>query len=125
MHRVLARMKTPHRIHTVSDGLEALLFLRRAEPYATVPRPSVVLLDLNLPKVSGYDVLEAVKTDPALRDLPVFVLTGSDAPADVERCYALGANAYAVKPGSPEALDSFVRSFEDFWFVQCKLPRRV
>jgi CheY-like chemotaxis protein len=105
--------------------LEALLFLRQAVPYATVPRPSVVLLDLNLPKVSGYDVLESVKTDPGLKDVPVIVLTGSDAPADIERCYALGANAYAVKPGSPEALDSFVRSLEDFWFVQCRLPRRV
>jgi CheY-like chemotaxis protein len=78
-----------------------------------------------LPRVSGYEVLEIIKTDPDLKDIPVVVLTGSELPSDVDRCYALGANAYCIKPGSPEKVQLFVHTLETFWFILGRLPGRV
>jgi len=82
----------------------------------------MVLLDLNLPKVTGFDVLLAVKADPKLSHLPVIVLSGSQAPEDVNRCYRAGANGYIVKPGSLDRLSAFVESLHTFWFDLGRLP---
>lgn len=115
-------MSTPYRLHLVSDGLEALHFLRRVGRYATAPRVDLVLLDLNLPRVSGYEVLAEAKNDEDLKMVPIIILTGSERPSDVAQCFDMGANAYVIKPGSPERTTAFVRSLDEFWFVLGRTP---
>lgn len=122
LERVMHAMTTPHVLHLVSDGSEALRFLRRVDRFATAPIIDLVLLDLNLPRVSGYEVLAAVRDDEKLRTLPFIVLTGSELSQDVEQCYRLGANAYVVKPGSPNRALAFVKALDEFWFVQGRTP---
>lgn len=125
LERVMHAMSTPHVLHLVSDGSEALHFLRRTDRFATAPTADLVLLDLNLPRVSGYEVLAAVRDDERLWGLPFIVLTGSELPQDVEQCYRLGANAYVIKPGSPDRALAFVKALEEFWFVQGRTPSAV
>ena len=122
LQRVMARLAVPHRLHIVSDGSEGLLFLRRTGAYATAPCADLVLLDLNLPRVSGYEVLAQAKADPALRQVPIIVLSGSEHPSDIERCYGLGANAYLIKPGTPEQLTRLVQTLDAFWFGLGRTP---
>ena len=107
------------------DGEEALKKLRREDPYADWPRPDLILLDLNLPRMDGRSVLTDIKTDPALRTIPVIVMTGSSAVADVHDSYALGANGYIVKPIYFEHLEEIAAAIDRFWFGVAALPSRT
>ncbi|ELY44264.1 response regulator [Natronorubrum sulfidifaciens] len=109
-------------LYVVSDGNEALEFLHRRGEYADAPRPDLILLDLNLPRKDGEDVLEELKDHPELRSIPVIVLTSSRAEEDVVRSYELHANAYLTKPVDPDEFIETVRAFEKFWFSVVRLP---
>lgn len=114
--------KIRNNLSVAADGVEALRFLRREGPHGDAPRPDLILLDLNLPRKNGQEVLEEIKSDPDLKRIPVVVLTTSDAEQDVLRSYDLHANCYITKP---VVLDSFlevVRSLEDFWVSIVRLP---
>lgn len=119
----LADSKLLSRLHLVRDGVEALAFLRREGEYADVPRPDLVLLDLNLPRKDGRAVLTEIKADPNLRLIPVVVLTSSQAEQDVASAYELNANCYVTKPVDLEQFLTIVRSIEQFWLTVVKLPR--
>lgn len=121
----LAYAKIRNRLHVVSNGEEALAFLRREGRYSDVIRPDLILLDLNLPRKDGREVLEELKADPDLRSIPVVVLTSSDAEKDVVRSYDLGANCYVTKPVDLDQFSNVVRTIEDFWFVVVKLPPKL
>lgn len=103
------------RLHVVRDGEEALAFLRREGARAGSPRPDLVLLDLNLPRLDGFAVLARLRADPALAAIPVVVLTSSDRDADIEKAYALGANCYVTKPASLDALAAALAGVLRFW----------
>ncbi|TBR18227.1 response regulator [bacterium] len=120
----LKRSKLLVMISVVSDGEQALKFLRRQEPYVGVVRPDLVLLDLNLPKVDGREVLKSVKADEDLRVIPVVILTTSAADTDVLKAYGLGGNCYITKPVGFEEFRRIVRAIEEFWFEVVKLPPR-
>lgn len=109
-------------LHVVDDGEKALQFLRRQKPYEGSPRPDLILLDLNLPKVDGREVLERVKSDASLRPIPIVVVTTSDADADIQRSYGLGANCYVTKPIGLDQFIKVVRVIEEFWMTVVKLP---
>jgi chemotaxis family two-component system response regulator Rcp1 len=111
-----------NRIHTVEDGVEALDFLHRRPPYADAPRPDLILLDLNLPRKSGREVLGEIKADPVLRMIPVIVLTTSNAQDDVQRSYDLHANCFISKPMDWHEFNTVVKSIEEFWFTVARLP---
>lgn len=110
-------------LHHVTDGEQALMFLRRQGPYHDAPTPHIVLLDLNLPRRNGREVLAEIKQDPELRAIPVIALTTSSARDDVNACYALGANAYVVKPVEFDRFLEAVRALEMFWLNVVSLPR--
>jgi two-component system, chemotaxis family, response regulator Rcp1 len=118
----LRESKISNRLHAVGDGEQALRFLRREGEHAESPRPDLVLLDLNLPRLNGREVLAQVKADPALRRIPVVVLTTSEAEEDILRSYDLHANAYVRKPVDFHQFTDVVRLIEDFWFTVVKLP---
>ncbi|HEX9939680.1 MAG TPA: response regulator [Longimicrobium sp.] len=118
----LAEARVRNRLAVVSDGVEALRFLRREGPHAGSPRPDLILLDLNLPRMDGREVLAAIKRDPALRRIPVVVLTTSEAERDIVEAYQLHANAYIVKPVDLDQFLGVVRSIESFWLAVVKLP---
>ncbi|QFU82782.1 response regulator [Natronorubrum aibiense] len=109
-------------LYVVSDGNEALEFLYQRGEYADAPRPDLILLDLNLPRKDGEDVLEELKEHSELRSIPVIVLTSSNAEEDVVRSYELHANAYLTKPVDPDEFIETVRAFEKFWFTVVRLP---
>ncbi|WHT17710.1 response regulator [Crossiella sp. CA-258035] len=115
--------KVGNRLHVVSDGVEAMAFLRREGKYADAPRPDLVLLDLNLPKMDGREVLTAIKGDEQLRRIPVVILTTSEAEEDVLRSYQLHANAYVTKPVDFEQFVKVVRQVDDFFLTVVRLPR--
>jgi chemotaxis family two-component system response regulator Rcp1 len=115
--------KVHNNLSVVPDGVEALAFLRREGRYADAPRPDVILLDLNLPRKDGREVLEDVKADPSLRAIPVVILTSSEAERDIARAYALHANCYITKPVDLDQFITVVKSIEDFWFTIVKLPQ--
>lgn len=110
-------------VHHVTDGEQAMLFLRKQGPFVDAPTPDIILLDLNLPRKNGREVLHDMKADEALRGIPVVALTTSSARDDVNACYALGANAYVVKPVEFDRFLDVVRAFEDFWLKTAILPR--
>ena len=116
--------KIHNNLAVVEDGVEALRYLRREEPYEGATRPDVILLDLNLPRKDGREVLEEVKADASLRTIPVVVLTSSEAERDVVRAYDLHANCYVTKPVDLEQFINVVKSIESFWFSIVKLPTR-
>ena len=107
-----------------SDGVQAMAYLRREGPYADAVRPDIILLDLNMPRKDGREVLDEVKTDPDLKRIPVVIMTTSNAAHDVLQSYNLGANCYIVKPVDLEQLTTIVKSIEDFWFTVVRLPPR-
>ncbi len=109
-------------LHVASDGVEAMAFLRREGAHANAPRPDIILLDLNLPKMDGREVLAHIKSDSALRTIPTVVLTTSEAETDIARSYELQANCYLTKPVQLEVFESVVRSINDFWLTAVKLP---
>jgi chemotaxis family two-component system response regulator Rcp1 len=121
----LAYAKIRNRLHVVNDGDDALAFLRRQGRYSEAIRPDLILLDLNLPRKDGREVLAELKADPELRSIPVVVLTSSDAEKDVVRSYDLGANCYVTKPVDLDQFANVVRTIEDFWFVVVKLPPKL
>ena len=114
--------KLKNDLHVVTDGIEALGFLRKEGEHASAPRPDLILLDLNLPKKDGREVLAEIKQDPELQTIPVVVLTSSDAEEDVLKSYQLHANSYIRKPVNLERFMNIVSTVEDFWFTVVKLP---
>ena len=114
--------KLRNNLHCVSDGEEALRFLRGEGEHAGAPRPDLVLLDLNLPRMDGREVLRAVKGDEALRSIPIVVLTTSEAEEDVLRSYDLHANAYVTKPVDFERFIEVVRQIDEFFVSVVRLP---
>jgi chemotaxis family two-component system response regulator Rcp1 len=109
-------------LSVVGDGEEAMAFIRREGVYSECPRPSLVLLDLNLPKKDGREVLQELKTDPELRCIPVVVLTTSGAESDIVRSYELYANCFITKPLDVDEFFSALRSIKDFWLASARLP---
>ncbi|GAB2946169.1 response regulator [Nonomuraea fastidiosa] len=114
--------KVRNRLSVVNDGEQAMAFLRREGAYADAPRPDLILLDLNLPRMSGTEVLREVKADAVLRTIPVVVLTTSEAEEDILRSYRLHANAYVTKPVDFEQFIRVVRQIDDFFVTVVKLP---
>jgi chemotaxis family two-component system response regulator Rcp1 len=115
--------KVRNHLNVVMDGVEALAFLRKQGKYAAAVRPDLILLDLNLPKKNGREVLEEVKKDPALQHIPIVILTTSQAEEDVLESYRLRANAYVTKPVDLEQFLRVVGSIEEFWLEIVKLSR--
>jgi chemotaxis family two-component system response regulator Rcp1 len=113
------------RLHLASDGTEAMAFLRREGVHKDAPRPDLILLDLNLPKMDGREVLVLIKRDPNLKIIPTIILTTSDDEADVLISYQLQANCYLRKPAHWDAFDSLVRSINAFWLTRAKLPQQM
>ncbi len=120
----LKEAKVRNNLHTVEDGVEALAFLRREGRYAEAPRPDLVLLDLNLPKMNGREVLAEIKEDPDLRRIPVVILTISQAEQDIVKSYNLHANCYITKPVDLDQFLEVVKSIENFWLTVVMLPPR-
>jgi len=114
--------KILNNLNVVADGVEALAFLRRTGDYAGVPRPELILLDLNLPKKDGREVLAEIKNDKNLRTIPVVVLTSSSAEQDIVKSYNLHANCYITKPVDLDQFITVVKSIEHFWLAVVKLP---
>jgi two-component system response regulator len=113
------------RLHIVSDGVEAMAFLRREGVHADAPRPDLILLDLNLPKMDGRQVLAQVKEDDNFKLIPTVILTTSNSDEDILKSYELQANCYLSKPVQLEAFDDLVRSINDFWLTKVKLPQHL
>jgi CheY-like chemotaxis protein len=116
--------KVANRLHVVSDGVEALEFMRRGGAHAAAPRPDLVLLDLNLPRKDGRQVLAEAKADESLRSIPIVVLTTSQAEEDVLRSYELHANAFVTKPVDFDRFIGVVRQIDQFFVSVVKLPGR-
>ncbi|WP_104481534.1 response regulator [Actinokineospora auranticolor] len=110
------------RLHVVNDGIEAVAFLRRADGYTDAPRPDLILLDLNMPRMDGREVLAEVETDPALTAIPIVVLTTSGAPEDIARSYTLYANAYITKPTDLDDFMTIVGKIDEFFGTTVTLP---
>jgi len=117
----LSEAKVPNRLHVAHDGVAAVQFLRKEQPYSESPQPDLVLLDLNLPKKSGFEVLRHMKEDPALRTIPVIILTSSNAEGDVQKGYENHANAYVTKPVDLEKYFAIVERIDDFWLATVRL----
>lgn len=109
-------------LHVTTNGMEALDFLHQRGEYEDAPRPAIVLLDLNLPRKDGDEVLEEIRSDPDINNLPVIILTSSSAEEDVAQSYDLQANAFLTKPVSPEEFVDTVKSFQQFWLSVVRLP---
>jgi two-component system, chemotaxis family, response regulator Rcp1 len=118
----LRRARIANELHITKDGEEALDFLYRRGAYPNAIRPHLILLDLNLPKMGGREVLMAIKNDNNLKDIPVCILTGSKAEEDIVKSYKLHANCYLVKPVDPGAFTQMVQSLEAFWFNIVMIP---
>jgi CheY-like chemotaxis protein len=116
--------KIHNRLHVVSNGVDAMAFLRHEGEHADAPLPDLILLDLNLPRMDGREVLAAIKGDPELCRIPVVVLTTSDSEDDVSHSYSLHANAYVTKPVDFERFVDVVRQIDDFFVSVVRLPRR-
>lgn len=114
--------KVRNHVHVVQDGVEALRFLKKQGPFEQAPRPDIVLLDLNLPKKDGREVLAEIKEDPQLRRIPVVVLTTSKAEQDILQTYNLHANCFITKPVDLDQFMHVVQTIEDFWLTIVKLP---
>ena len=111
--------------NVVDDGVKALEYLRQKGAYAHAVRPDIILLDLNLPRMDGRDVLAKIKKDEKLRSIPVVILTTSDAETDILKSYDLGASCYITKPVGLDQFSKVVKCIESFWFTICKLPPRT
>ena len=118
----LGQGKILNNLHFVEDGVEAMKFLRRKEPYLRVPRPDLILLDLNLPKKTGVEVLREIKTDQSLKLIPVVILSTSAAQEDIILSYSLHANCYITKPVDFVQFTKVIRLIEEFWLAVVQLP---
>ena len=112
------------RLHVANDGVEAMAFLKRTGKNLHSPRPDLILLDLNLPRMDGREVLVQIKEDEDLKTIPTVILTTSDAEADIVKSYQLQANCYLIKPVQLDAFESLVKSINDFWLTKAKLPQQ-
>lgn len=121
----LAEAKVRNRLAVARDGVEALQYLRREPPFQGSTRPDIILLDLNMPRMDGREVLQELKADPALSSIPVVVLTTSESEEDVLRSYQLHASCYITKPVDLEQFLKVVRSVEDFWLTVVRLPPKA
>lgn len=120
----LADAKVANNLHVARDGVEALEFLRREGPFGDVPRPDIILLDLNMPRMDGREALQHIKEDPKLSHIPVVILTTSQAEEDILRSYKLQASCYITKPVDLQQFLRVVRAVEDFWLSVVRLPPR-
>jgi CheY-like chemotaxis protein len=111
-------------LHVATDGVEAMEFLRKQGAHLNAPRPDLILLDLNLPKMDGREVLVHIKEDQNLKTIPTVILTTSDAEADIVKSYQLQANCYLTKPVQLDAFETLVKSINDFWLTKVKLPQQ-
>jgi chemotaxis family two-component system response regulator Rcp1 len=111
-------------LHVAADGVDAMAFLRQEGAHADAPRPDLILLDLNLPRMDGREVLAHIKGDEGLMTIPTVILTTSDAKADILRSYELNANAYLTKPVQLDEFEGLVKSINDFWLTKVKLPHK-
>jgi CheY-like chemotaxis protein len=111
-------------LHIASDGVEAMAYLQRQGARGNVLRPDLILLDLNLPKMNGRQVLAWIKEDAGLKTIPTIILAASEAEADIDKSYMLQANCYLCKPVQLEAFESLVKSINDFWLSNAKLPKQ-
>jgi two-component system, chemotaxis family, response regulator Rcp1 len=114
--------KIKNKLYHVRDGVEALDFLRKMGKYAGMPRPDLILMDLNMPRKDGRRTLKEIKEDPDLKRIPVIILTVSDAEEDIMKSYNLYANSYVTKPMDLDEFAKVVKGIEDFWFTIVKLP---
>ncbi len=121
---VLAQSEAHFHVNAVNDGAEALSYLRRQGKYAKAPMPDLVVLDLNLPRKDGCEVLSNIKADPSLAKIPVVIFTTSQANSDITRSYKLGANCYLKKPGNLPEFVAVVQSMAKFWLGFASLPQR-
>ncbi|HET9995067.1 MAG TPA: response regulator [Candidatus Acidoferrum sp.] len=112
------------KLHVACDGVEAMTFLRQEGAHVQAPRPDLILLDLNLPKMDGREVLAHIKEDDSLKTIPTVILTTSEAEEDVVKSYQLQANCYLSKPVQLDAFESLVKSINDFWLTKAKLPQQ-
>lgn len=122
IQEALQRNQMRANLHVVGDGEKALQFLYRKNRYTDAPSPDLILLDLNLPKVSGCEVLKTIKSDEHLRRIPVVVLTTSEAKSDIEKVYASGANCYITKPPDLDGFFATIGAIEEFWMHTAALP---
>jgi chemotaxis family two-component system response regulator Rcp1 len=111
-----------HELHIVNDGEQALRFLCRVEPYQEAPKPNIILLDLNLPRKHGFELLRNIKSDTRICSIPVIVISNSSAQEDIDEVYRRRANCYLTKPADLDDLFAMVRSMVDFWFKKAQLP---
>ena len=111
-------------LHVATDGVEAMAFLRHEGIHSRAPRPDLILLDLNLPKMDGREVLVHIKEDDGLKTIPTVILTTSEAEADIVASYELQANCYLTKPVQLDAFESLVKSINDFWLTKVRLPQQ-
>lgn len=118
----LEEAKIRHELYRVRDGIETLEFLRQEGAFADFPRPDLILLDLNMPRMDGREVLAQVKADPDLKCIPVVVLSNTDDETEIRQTYDLSANSFVTKPGDYEGLLRVVRTLECFWFSVASLP---
>lgn len=121
----LKEEKIYNALHVVEDGEEALAFLRKQDKYTNVERPDLILLDLNLPKIDGRDVLRVIKTDETLKTIPVVVLTVSKSEEDIWKSYQLHANCYITKPVDLEQFSKVAKAVQEFWLTIVKLPPKT
>ncbi len=119
---MIERFQPPCRLSVARDGIEALAYLRKEAPYASAGTPDLILLDLNIPRKDGREVLKEAKEDARLRGIPIIVLTTSNAPADISRCYDLHANCYVRKPFNLDAFKILMAEIESFWLHGVLLP---
>lgn len=124
MRALLAELKLPHRCHHAAHGSAALHFLHRDPPFQSVPRPDLILLDINMPGMNGCEILHEIKSDPDLHSIPVMVLSNSLAAKDVNACYAEHANAYLHKEADLDSNLDLVRLIDRFWARTAVLPRK-
>mgnify|MGYP000341222241 CR=1 FL=1 len=120
--KALERGKLANNLHVTTNGVEALQFLRQEAEYDDAPRPDLILLDLNMPRKDGQEVLEELQADDDLRRIPVVVLTSSESESDIAKSYELSANAYLTKPVDFDGFVEIVNRLDDFWFQVVKLP---
>ena len=121
---VLAQSKGHFHVNAVNDGVEAISFLKRQGKYTKAPMPDLIVLDLNLPRKDGCEVLSSIKADPALARIPVVIFTTSQANSDIDRSYKLGASCYLKKPGNLPEFVAAVQSMAEFWLGFATLPQR-
>ena len=125
MKEALKGAEFPNRVSVVRDGCEALEFLRRTGKFASASRPDLILLDINMPRKNGCEVLEEVRSDEELRLIPIVILTSSEAEDDIRRSYELGANCFVTKPADLDEMVRVVQAINHFWITIAKLPRQL